>query len=172
MSLSPLPLFLVTEILIVRRVSYKDRMRRRCPSCWIYARIESGVPMVHAAVIIRLIPDHYAVCPPIANPPPSLSWAYYYKSQSPVPIFQIHSPTTISRPANRRNRNARRYRCYRLSSPSVCWAHLLPNMPAAIPDLLIRLPAIMPSSPANVIPAPSQTFRMTRPRLTSLVPLA
>ena len=36
-------------------------MRRRCPLCWIYARIESCVPRAHAAVIIRFIPDHYAV---------------------------------------------------------------------------------------------------------------
>src|SRR5882724_8053970 len=35
-------------------------MRRRCPLCWIYARIEPGVPRAHAAVIIRFIPDHYA----------------------------------------------------------------------------------------------------------------
>src|SRR6266568_3931177 len=35
-------------------------MRRRCPLCWIYARIESGVPRAHAAVIIGFIPDHYA----------------------------------------------------------------------------------------------------------------
>ena len=39
------------------------------------------------------------------------------------------------------------------------------KMPLPYPDLLIRLRAIIPSSPANVIPAPSQMFSMTRPWL-------
>src|SRR5262249_28205047 len=54
-------LFLITEILIVRRVSYKDRMRRRRSFSWIDARIEPGVPTVPASVVIGLIPDDYAV---------------------------------------------------------------------------------------------------------------
>src|SRR5437667_4272985 len=36
-------------------------MRRRRSSSWIYARIEPGVPMAPAPVIIGFIPDHYAV---------------------------------------------------------------------------------------------------------------
>src|SRR6476620_9106141 len=44
------------------------------------------------------------------------------------------------------------------------------KMPLPYPDLLIRLPAIRPSSPANVIPPPSQTLSITRPWLDQTSP--
>src|SRR5215472_8021364 len=39
------------------------------------------------------------------------------------------------------------------------------KIPLPYPDLLIRFPAMIPSSPANVIPPPSQMLSMTRPWL-------
>ena len=36
-------------------------MRRRCSLSWVYARIEPGVPMVPAPVIIGFVADHDAV---------------------------------------------------------------------------------------------------------------
>src|SRR6266487_5382271 len=104
-------------------------------------------------------------CPPIANPPPSLSWAMLLQitesgAHTSNPFTDHHLPPCAA------------------SKPELPPLQTLPvtvtecvlgkpctKMPLPDPDLFIRLPATRPSLPANVIPTPSHTLLMTRPRL-------
>src|SRR6267143_4204242 len=101
----------------------------------------------------------------MANPPPSLSWAMLLQTTASGahvsnPFTDHHFPACVA------------------SKPELPPLQTLPvmvgecvlggpctKMPLPNPDLVIRLRAMRPSFPANVIPAPSQTLSITRPWL-------
>src|SRR6266446_6019858 len=111
-------------------------------------------------------------CPPMANPPPSLSWAVLLEitesgAHISNPFTDHHLPPCAA------------------SKPELPPLQTLPlmvgecvlgepctKMPLPDPDLLTWLPAMRPSFPANVIPTPSQTLSMTRPWLDQTPALA
>ena len=146
-------------------------MRRRRSSPRVDAGIESSVPMTPAPVIMRLIPDDYAVLSANSESAAVVVMGGvvtnyrirrpYFKSIDRPPFPSLRIIVTGTPSATGVAPYGWRVRAGRTFSQ---------KMPLPYPDLLIRLPAIMPSSPANVIPAPSQTLSITRPWLDQISP--
>src|SRR6266550_5626202 len=135
------------------------------PRAGFMRALNPACPCRPRPLLYALFPTTMLFCPPMANPPPSLSWAMLLQitesgAQTSNPFTDHHLPPCAA------------------SKPELPPLQTLPIMvgecvlgrpctkiPLPDPDLLIWLPATRPSLPENVIPTPSQTLLVTHPWL-------